>query len=449
MKKMPFNQEAEQCALGAVLIDQNVMKRVAQRLDKTDFYKMAHQHIFEAMVDLDNERSDIDYTTILEKLAMKNQTQESGGIEYLVELSNILPSAENVDSYIDIVKNKALSRQIIEMATNIAEASFKQDISTEELVEMTEEKLFEVTKKRKTSDFRIISNVVNNVIEAIEFNKNNQGELTGSSSGFTDFDKATLGLQRGDLIILAARPAMGKSAFAINMAYNVAEQGKHVAIFSLEMSAEQIVTRLLSSVSTINNMKIRSGNVDAKEWQQLEYAGRMLSRMNIYFDDQSGTKVTDVYAKCRQLAQDNKLDFVVIDYLQLLQGSGQYSGNRVTEVSEISRKLKNLARDLNVPVLALSQLSRGVENRENKRPNMSDLRESGSIEQDADIVMFLYRDDYYDEDSADKGKVEVDIKKNRSGSIQKFEVLFAKEIGLFKNLSKVADPEGGNNDFNF
>ncbi|QVK21526.1 replicative DNA helicase [Mycoplasmatota bacterium] len=451
MKKMPFNLEAEQCVLGAVLIDENTIRRVSQRLEKEDFYKVAHQHIFDVMVYLDNQGTDIDYTTILEVLTNKGFEREVGGIDYLVELSNILPTAENVDSYIDIVKNKALSRQIISMATNIAEASYKQDISTEELIELTEEKVFEVTKKRKSADFRRISSVVKDVIVGIEKNKNSDGELTGASSGFVDFDNSTLGLQKGDLIILAARPAMGKSAFAINIAYNVAKQGKHVAIFSLEMSAEQIVTRLLSSVSTINNMKIRSGNVSSKEWQKIEFAGHSLSKLNIYFDDESGSKITDVYAKCRQLAQDDKLDFIVIDYLQLLTGSGNYGGNRVVEVSEISRKLKNLARDLNIPVLALSQLSRGVETRQDKRPNMSDLRESGSIEQDADIVMFLYRDDYYDEDSAEKGKVEVDIKKNRSGSINKFEVLFAKEIGLFKNLSRVPrEPQGKDrSDFDF
>ncbi len=451
MKKMPFNLKAEKGDLGAVLIDQNTIRRVSQRLEKVDFYKASHQHIFDAMVYLIDNGSDIDYTTILEILTKRKLDREVGGIDYLVELSNILPTSENVDSYIDIVKNKSLDRQIITMATNIAEASYSQDMSTEDLIEMTEETVFEVTKKRKSADFRKISNVVKNVIEDIEKHKNADGDLTGHSSGFADFDKATLGLQGGELLILAARPALGKSAFAINIAYNVAKQGKNVAFFSLEMSAEQIVTRLLSSVSAINSMKIRSGSLNSKEWQQIEFAGQMLSKLNMYFDDQSGSTITEVYTKSRQLAQDDKLDFVVVDYLQLLTGSGNYGGNRVVEVSEISRKLKNLARDMNVPVLALSQLSRGVESRQDKRPNMADLRESGSIEQDADIVMFMYRDDYYDENSPEKGIVEIDIKKNRSGSVHKFEVLFAKEIGLFKNISNKPGTNQGKvrSDFDF
>lgn len=436
MKKMPYSQEAEQCVLGAILIDQQAIKRIAHRLETEDFYKLSHRHIFEAMIDIDSQGNDIDYTTLLDMLSTKNLEGEVGGLDYLIELSNILPSAENVDSYVNIVKDKSLARQVIQMATNIAEASYTGQVSTDELIEMTEEQVYEVTKKRRSADFRKISNVVSEVVVGIEKHRNNKGHVTGLSSGFIDFDDATLGLQDGALIILAARPAVGKSAFAINMAYNVAEKGNNVAIFSLEMSAEQIVTRLLSSVSGINNLKIQSGNINSKEWQQIEYAAAMLAKKNIYFDDQSGTSISDVYAKCRQLAQEDKLDFVVIDYLQLLSGTGRYAGNRVTEVSEISRKLKNLARDLKVPVLALSQLSRGVENRQDKRPNMADLRESGSIEQDADIVMFMYRDDYYNDESEAPGVVEISLAKNRSGSTTKFEVLFAKEIGLFRNMKK-------------
>ncbi len=436
MKKMPYSPEAEQCVLGAILIDQNTIKKVAPRLEIEDFYKLSHKHIYESMIDIDANGNDIDYTTLLDALTSKSLDGEVGGIDYLIELSNILPTAENVDSYINIVKDKSLARQVIQMATNIAEASYLGTKSTDELIEMTEEQVYEVTKKRRSADFRKISNVVSEVISGIEKHRNNKGHVTGLSSGFIDFDDATLGLQPGALIILAARPAVGKSAYAINIAYNVAEKGQNVAIFSLEMSAEQIVTRLLSSVSGINSMKIQSGNINSKEWQQIEYAAAMLGKKNIYFDDQSGTSISDVYAKCRQLSQEGKLDFVVIDYLQLLSGTGNYSGNRVTEVSEISRKLKNLARDLKVPVLALSQLSRGVENRQDKRPNMADLRESGSIEQDADIVMFMYRDDYYNEESDAPGVVEIALAKNRSGSTTKFEVLFAKEIGLFRNMKK-------------
>ncbi len=436
MKKMPYSHESEQCVLGAVLIDQATIKKIAPRLDVEDFYKLSHKHIYNAMIDIDSQGNDVDYTTLLDALTNKNLESEVGGIDYLIELSNILPTAENVDSYVNIVKDKSLARQVIQMATNIAEASYSQQVSSDELIEMTEEQVYEVTKKRRSANFRKISSVVTEVVQGIERHKNHKGHVTGLSSGFADFDDATLGLQDGALVILAARPAVGKSAFAINIAYNVAEKGSNVAFFSLEMSAEQIVTRLLSSVSGINSMKIMSGNINSKEWQQIEFAAAMLGKKNIYFDDQSGTSVADVYAKCRQMAQEDKLDFVVIDYLQLLSGSVKYQGNRVSEVSEISRKLKNLARDLKVPVLALSQLSRGVENRQDKRPNMSDLRESGSIEQDADVVMFMYRDDYYNEESDAPGVVEISIAKNRSGATTKFEVLFAKEIGLFRNMRK-------------
>ncbi len=434
MRKMPFSQEAEQCVLGAILIDQITIKKIAHQLEINDFYKLQHRYIFEAMLAIDAGGDDIDYTTLLNALTSQNREVEVGGIDYLVELSNILPTAENVDSYVHIVKDKSLARQVIQMATDIAEATYEGKKSTEELIEMTEEQVYEVTKKRRSSDFRRISNVVTEVISGIEEHRNNKGHITGLSTGFIDLDDATLGLQDGALIILAARPAVGKSAFAINIAYNIAEKAKNVAIFSLEMSAEQIVTRLLSSVSGINSLKIQSGNINSKEWLQIETAATMLAEKNIYFDDQSGTSISEVYAKCRQLAQEDKLDFVVIDYLQLLSGSGNYGGNRVSEVGEISRKLKNLARDLKVPVLALSQLSRGVENRQDKRPNMADLRESGSIEQDADIVMFMYRDDYYNKEESDKpGVVEVSLAKNRSGSTGDFEVLFVKEIGLFRN----------------
>lgn len=442
MKKMPYSFEAEQSVLGAVLIDQNAIDRISQKIVREDFYHVNHANIFSAMIDLHKRNIDIDYATLLDNLDDKNLTGEIGGIEYLMQLANMLPTAENVDSYVEIVKNKSLSRQLIQMATKIAENSYDQELNIDELFDFTEREVFEVTKKRKAAEFRGITNVVSEVITGIEKHKNRDGFIIGHSSGFTLYDEYTLGLQDGQLIILAARPSMGKSAFAVNIAYNVAEKGKHVAVFSLEMSAEQIVTRMLSSVSGINSMNIQSGRINTREWVQLEHAASMLKRMNIYFDDTSSTSVSDVYTKCRQLKQEGKLDFVVIDYLQLLTGSSNYGGNRVTEVSEISRKLKNLARDLEVPVLALSQLSRGVENRIDKRPNMADLRESGSIEQDADIVMFMYRDDYYNRENSEKPNlVDIIISKNRSGSVGGFDLLFVKECGLFRNLSPSKDEE--------
>jgi replicative DNA helicase len=354
----------------------------------------------------------------------------------------MLPTAENVDSYIDIVKNKSLARQVIQMATNIAEQSYEQELEIDQLFDFSEQQLFEVTKQRKSADFRPIGTVVNEVIAGIEKHKNKEGFIIGLPTGYMDLDDRTLGFQEGNLIILAARPSVGKSAFAINLAYNIAEKNKHVAFFSLEMSAEQIVTRLLSTVSSINNQALQSGNINSRQWRQVEHAATLLSRMNIYFDDASTSNVGEVYTKCRQLKQEGNLDFVVIDYLQLLTGTGNYAGNRVVEVSEISRRLKNLARDLGVPVLALSQLSRNVEQRTDKRPNMADLRESGSIEQDADIVMFMYRDDYYNpETTTTPNIVEVSIAKNRSGATGKFDLLFVKDYGSFRNVGYRGEEE--------
>jgi replicative DNA helicase len=435
MKKMPFSLEAEQSVLGAILIDERVMQRALQRLDKSDFYKVSHSHIYDAMETLSTRKIDLDYATITSVLEERNLVEETGGLDYLLELANLLPTAENVDSYIDIVKNKSLARQVIQMATNIAEQTYEQELEIGELFDYTEQQLFEVTKQRKSAEFRAIGSVVNDVISGIEKHKNKDGFLVGLPTGYLDLDDRTLGFQEGNLIILAARPSVGKSAFAINLAYNIAEKNKHVAFFSLEMSAEQIVTRMLSTVSSINNQALQSGNINSRQWRQVEHAATLLSRLNIYFDDASTSNVGEVYTKCRQLKQEDKLDFVVIDYLQLLTGTGNYGGNRVVEVSEISRRLKNLARDLGVPVLALSQLSRNVEQRTDKRPNMADLRESGSIEQDADIVMFMYRDDYYNpETTSQPNIVEISISKNRSGATGKFDLLFVKDYGSFRNV---------------
>jgi replicative DNA helicase len=442
MKKMPFSLEAEQSVLGAILIDERVMQRALQRLVKEDFYKPSHMAIYEVMETLSVRKMDLDYATIISVLEERNLVEETGGLDYLLELANMLPTAENVDSYIDIVKNKSLARQVIRMATNIAEQTYEQQLDIGALFDYTEQQLFEVTKQRKSAEFRSIGTVVHEVISGIERHKNKEGHIVGLPTGYLDLDDRTLGFQDGNLIILAARPSVGKSAFAINLAYNIAEKNHHVAFFSLEMSAEQIVTRMLSTVSSINNQSLQTGNINSRQWRQVEHAATLLSRLNIYFDDASSSNIGEVYAKCRQLKQEEKLDFVVIDYLQLLTGTGNYGGNRVVEVSEISRRLKNLARDLGVPVLALSQLSRNVEQRTDKRPNMADLRESGSIEQDADIVMFMYRDDYYNpETTTQPNIVEVSISKNRSGATGKFDLLFVKDFGSFRNVGYRGEEE--------
>ncbi len=439
MKKVPFSMEAEQSLLGSILVDQNAIRRISDIVSPEDFYMPKHQMIYRVMLDLYKNELAIDYATVENGLNNVNQLSDTGGINYLIELSELLPSAANSETYGHLVKDKSFARLIIRTCNSIVEKTYAQNITADEILDIVEDEVLGLTKKRRSIEFKKITNIVNSVLSDIEEKKKRGADIVGLSTGFYDLDKYLLGLQKGSLLILAARPSVGKSALAINLAYNVAETDKHVAIFSLEMPAEQIVQRMLASVSSVEGMKIQSGNISDDEWRKIGHAGTLLKGKNIYFDDKSGVNINEVYAKCRDLFQEEKLDLVVIDYLQLLSGSGKYAGNRVVEVSEISRKLKNLARDLNVPVIALSQLSRQVENRQDKRPNMADLRESGSIEQDADIVMFMYRDDYYNKESETPNLVEINIAKNRSGETGKVELLFAKQISLLRNRSKVEE----------
>jgi replicative DNA helicase len=437
-KITPHNLEAEQSVLGSVFVDQGTVKTLVDKLESDDFYAYRHKVIFTAMVELFQEGIDIDYTTLSNKLETKGLLQDAGGIDYILGLINTVPSIINLENYINIVQDKSITRRIMDACRKIIEDGYSNEDAIN-FVDNSEKTIFDIAKSRRTTDFISISDVTEEVIEKSEQARNNQGRLIGLDTGFMELNDYTLGLQPSELVILAARPSMGKSAFALNMATNVAkmESKPYVAFFSLEMGADQLVSRMLSSESKVHTSKIRTGELSPVEWQQIWLARETLASLNILFDDSGTVKVTDLRQKCRKLAQEKKLDLVIIDYLQLL--SGTRTENRVQEVSEISRTLKEMARELKIPVIALSQLSRAVERREDKIPIMADLRDSGSIEQDADIIIFMYRDDYYKkEESTRKDTVDLIIAKNRQGAttLNNIELTFNKQCSSFGNRTE-------------
>ncbi|MDY0294604.1 MAG: replicative DNA helicase [Acholeplasmataceae bacterium] len=418
-KSLPHHQEAEMNVLGTIFLDPKEILSVVDQLNNEDFFDQGHQLIFQAMKDLHADQMKIDYSSVAAKLESSQLLAKVGGIKYLLQLSEFVPSTRHLETYIDLVKDSALKRETISLASEILEKGYQGDMDAADYVTYAEESIFALAQKRKTSAFAELAEVIREVKEKTELNRDKKGGITGLRTGFSNLDNLTAGLQPEELIILAARPSMGKSAYAMNLALNVAKRNADgqasVAIFSLEMSNEQLAARMLSAESNIENNKIKTGHLTSREWQFLEGGMQSLSRLKIMFDDSASVSVADIRAKCRKLAQEGRLDFVVIDYLQLIKGDDR-SGNRQEEVAKISRSLKQMARELKIPILALSQLSREVEKREDKRPLLADLRESGSIEQDADIVMFLYREDYYERKQENKtGEVELSIAKNRQG----------------------------------
>lgn len=419
-KNLPYFQEAEKAVLGIIFLDPKTITSVIDQLENEDFFESRHILIYQAMKDLNEEELHIDYASLVARLEQAQQLVKVGGFKYLYELSESVPSISHLETYIDLVKDGSMKRRVIHLAGEILEEGYQSDQTANEYLDHAEERIFALSQKRKVSGFSKIASVIKEVKDKTEKNRDKKGGITGLHTGFENLDSITAGLQPEELIILAARPSMGKSAFAMNLALNVAKHNKggkaSVAIFSLEMSNEQLAARMLSSESNVENNKIKTGKLTATEWQHLEGGIQSLAMLNISFDDSSSVTVHDIRAKCRKLAQEGNLDFVIIDYLQLIDKGDDRSGNRQEEVAKISRSLKQMARELKVPILALSQLSREVEKRESKRPVLSDLRESGSIEQDADIVMFLYRGDYYVLDPEQKtGDVELSIAKNRQG----------------------------------
>ncbi|HJH11056.1 MAG TPA: replicative DNA helicase [Metalysinibacillus jejuensis] len=434
----PHNKEAEQSIIGAVFLQPEALIVASERLQPQDFYQTAHQQIFEVMLELSDQGSPVDVVTVSEVFAARKSLEEIGGLSYLLELSNAVPTAANVEYYADIVSEKSVLRRLIRAATKIVDDGYMREDEVSELLSDAERSIMEVANKRNASDFKHIEGVLHETFDNIEKMHQNKGDVTGISTGYVDLDKMTAGFQRNDLIIVAARPSMGKTAFALNIAQNAAVRSKqNVAIFSLEMGAEQLVMRMLCAEGLIDAQRLRTGSLENEDWSKLMLAIGSLSKAGIYIDDSPGLRVNEIRAKCRRLYQESGLDMILIDYLQLIQGSGRPGENRQQEVSDISRSLKALARELKVPVIALSQLSRGVEQRQDKRPMMSDLRESGSIEQDADIVSFLYRDDYYnkEEDAPPNDLIEIILAKQRNGPTGTVKLAFNKQYNKFSNYT--------------
>ena len=438
----PQSVEAEQAVLGSVFLDSDAIVEAMEYIEAKDFYRRSHQTIFQIMIDLNNRSEAIDAIIIKEHLEQKNMLEDIGGVSYLSELTLSVPTAANVGYYAKIVEQKSLLRNLIQTATDIVSSGFEQEEDVESILDEAERKILEVSEKRNRSGFLAIADVLGDSINTIE-KLSQQGEaITGLPTGYHALDKMTAGLQAEELIILAARPAVGKTAFALNIAQNVGTKtNESVAIFSLEMSAESLVNRMLCSEGLVEAGHLKTGQLSDEEWDNIIVAMGSLSKANIFIDDTPGIKISEIRAKCRKLHQEQGgLGLVLIDYLQLIEGTGRE--NRQQEVSEISRQLKKLAKELKVPVIDLSQLSRGVEQRQDKRPVLSDIRESGSIEQDADIVAFLYRDDYYrseegedEEPKENNNVIEVIIEKNRSGARGTVELLFIKEYNKFSSVS--------------
>ncbi len=441
-KVLPHNLEAEQAVLGSCFLSKYAIQKASESLLPESFYSEKHGKIFSAMTTLLDENTPIDITTVTSILQKKNELNNVGGVEYLTEILNYVPTAANIDYYLQAVEESAILRNLIETATEIASEGYRTDETVNEILDSSEKKILNVVKKRTSTEFRSIKDIVSKVQEDLETLSEQKREITGLATGWYDFDRITTGLHENELIILAARPAVGKTAFALNIATHVAmSQDKSVALFNLEMSAEQLAMRILSSLGQIDGFKLRTGNLLNQDWKRLNEAATQLASSNLVIEDSAGLTIGELRAKCRRLASSEKgLALIVIDYLQLLSGGKNYGSNRQQEVSDISRSLKTLALELGVPVIALSQLSRGVDQREDKRPVLSDLRDSGSIEQDADIVTFLYRDDYYKSgeklDNDNNSIIEVNIAKHRSGPTAKIELLFKKNTSTFLNLRK-------------
>lgn len=430
----PHNHEAEQAVLGSILLEPSVLVSVNERLKPEDFYRQSHQRLFQVMNELGEQGEPVDLVTLTAELQDRKLLEEIGGVTYLNELASAVPTAANADYYAKIVEEKAVLRRLIRTATQIAMSGYGGTEELNQLLNDAERRILEVSQRRiRGNGFIPIQEALMESYEQIEALHFNKGGISGIPTGFVDLDRMTSGLKGSELIIVAARPAMGKTAFALNLAQNVAVRGgQTVAIFSLEMGASQLVSRMLASEGNIDAQAFRTGNLNEEDWEKLTMAMSTLSEAPIFIDDSPGVTVYDIRAKLRRLQVERGLGLVVIDYLQLISGRGGES--RQQEISEISRSLKLMAREFNVPVIALSQLSRAVEQRQDKRPMLSDLRESGSIEQDADVVTFLYRDDYYNEDSEKKNIAEVIIGKQRNGPVGKVELLFLKNYNKFLSL---------------
>ena len=441
----PQNIEAEQAVLGAMLIDKEAIAKATEVLSADDFYREAHRVIFSAMLELYNKNEAVDMVTVTEILKRDNKLEDIGGIAYITSLANVVLTAANVKYHAEIVAEKSVLRQLVRVSTEIAAMGYEANEDVGTLLDTAESRILEISNRKKKNDFTAINDILMDSVQSIESLLQNKGGLTGLPAGFADLDKLTSGLHPSDFIILAARPSMGKTALALNIVQNVALRAhkviggepRSVAFFSMEMSKEQLVNRMLCAEAGIDSQRLRVGEMHDEDWTHLWDACDTMSRAKIYIDDTAGITAMDMRSRARRLKAEHGLDLIVVDYLQLMQGSGKRnnSGDRQQEVSEISRSLKALARELDVPVLALSQLSRSVESRQVKRPMLSDLRESGSLEQDADIVAFLYREDYYNPETENK-HTELIIAKHRNGPVDTVNLFFQKQFTKFVGFTK-------------
>ncbi|OFI05376.1 replicative DNA helicase [Clostridium acetireducens DSM 10703] len=415
LQSLPQNMEAEQSIIGSMILDKSSIAQVVEALKSDDFYSESHKIIFSAIVELYQKDIDVDIITLTENLKSKDKLENCGGITYISQISGSVFSPSNLQSYIKIVKNKSILRNLIKASSEIIQESYNNQDDVEKVVDSAEKKIFNIASDKTSSDFEPMSSVLEEGFIQIEKIFNNKGETTGISSGFPELDAKTSGFQKGDMILIAARPSMGKTTFALNLAqYAALREGKSVAVFSLEMSKQQLAFKLLCSEANIDMLKLRNGNLEDKDWESIAKASGPLAATKIFIDDTPAISIMEMRSKCRRLKIEQGIDMIVVDYLQLMSGSRSIE-NRQQEVSEISRGIKALAKEMECPVIALSQLSRAPEARSDHRPMLSDLRESGSIEQDADLVMFLYRDEYYNKDSEEKNVAECIIAKQRNG----------------------------------
>lgn len=447
LKIPPHSIEAEQAVIGGLMLDNQTWDKIADRVTEEDFYRQDHRLIFRAISSLADKNSPFDVVTLAEWLELRGDLEEAGGLSYLGTLAKDTPSAANIHAYSDIVRERAILRRLIGVSSEIADSAFNPNgRESREILDDAERKVFQIAEQgmRGQQGFRSLKTLVKGAVEYIDVMHERQDGIVGVPSGYDDLDNMTSGLQAGDLIIVAGRPSMGKTSFAMNIAEYAAMRGDGaVAVFSMEMPGEQLALRMLSSMGRINQQRLRTGKLKDEDWPRLTSAVELLANQPLFVDDTGGLTPTELRARSRRLVREHKkLSLIVIDYLQLMQVPGN-NENRATEISEISRSLKGLAKELKVPVIALSQLNRSLEQRPNKRPVMSDLRESGAIEQDADLIMFIYRDEVYNEDTADKGVAEIIIGKQRNGPIGTVRLTFLGQYTRFENFTPDVYSSGG------
>lgn len=440
-KLIPSSREAEEAVLGSLLIDTDAVIKVASFLRADDFYSEKNGWIYQAILDLHERRQPADFVTVCEELGNRNQLQEVGGDAYITDLINAVPTAIHIEHYAHIVERKAVLRRLISAAGQIAQLAYDESREVDEVVDEAEQIVFNVSERRIRHDLVPMQQIMGDVVDRIDYLARHRGDVFGVPTGFKLLDKMLGGLQKSDLIILAARPSAGKTSLALNVAANAAKRySQRVAFFSLEMSAEQLVQRLLASETGIDQQRLRLGDVRDDEWPILMEAAGVLANTHLFIDDSPAVSALEMRTKARRLHAEHGLDVIIVDYLQLMRGQATRNENRVQEISYITRSLKELAREMKVPVLALSQLSRAVEQRADKKPILSDLRESGSIEQDADIVLFVHREDMYDENTERKNIADIMIAKHRNGPVGAVSLYFHKELTQFRDLEMVREP---------